>query len=102
MGGIRSGVRRRGWRACLKQRSNRAAAFAGGGNWKRIGKVRYAVKGTRLEVAIPRKLLGLDPKQPLDLSFKWADNMQKPGDIMDFYLSGDVAPLGRFVWRWRQ
>jgi len=26
-------------------------------------------------------------------------NVQNPGDIMDFYLSGDVAPLGRFVWR---
>jgi len=45
---------------------------------------------------------GLDPKQPFDLSFKWADSILKPGDIMDFYLSGDVAPLGRFVWRWRQ
>jgi len=74
----------------------------GGWNWKPIGKVRYAVKGNRLEVAIPRKLLGLDPKQPFDLSFKWADNVQKPGDIMDFDLSGDVAPLGRFVWRWRE
>jgi hypothetical protein len=74
----------------------------GGWNWKRIGKVRYAVKGNRLEVAIPRKLLGLDAAEPLDLSFKWADNLQKPGDAMDFYLSGDVAPLGRFVWRWRE
>jgi len=27
---------------------------------------------------------------------------EKDGDIMDFYLSGDVAPLGRFVWRWRE
>ncbi len=74
----------------------------GGWNWKRVGKVRYAVRGNRLEAAIPRKLLGLDARQPLDLSFKWADNLQKPGDIMDFYLSGDVAPLGRFVWRWRE
>ena len=24
--------------------------------------------------------------------FKWADNLQHPGDIMDFYISGDVAP----------
>ncbi|NLH98060.1 MAG: hypothetical protein GX446_01060 [Chthonomonadales bacterium] len=74
----------------------------GGWNWKPVGRVRYAVKGNRLEVAIPRRLLGLDPKRPLDFAFKWADNVQKPGDIMDFYLSGDVAPLGRFVWRWRE
>ncbi len=73
----------------------------GGWNWKRVGKVRYAVRGNRLEVAIPRKLLGLKREDPIDLAFKWADNVQKPGDIMDFYLSGDAAPLGRFVWRWR-
>jgi hypothetical protein len=38
-------------------------------------------------------------KEPLEIAVKWADNVQKPGDIMDFYLSGDVAPLGRFAWR---
>jgi len=74
---------------------------AGGWNWKRVGKVRYAVRGNRLEVAIPRKLLGLKREDPIDLAFKWADNVQKPGDIMDFYLNGDAAPLGRFVWRWK-
>jgi len=57
---------------------------------------------TSSDAAIPGKLLGLDGRQPFDLSFKWADNVQKPGDIMDFYLSGDVAPLGRFAWRWRE
>ncbi len=74
----------------------------GGWNWKPVGKVRYAVQGNRLEVAIPRKLLGLKPTDRVDISFKWADNVQKPGDIMDFYLSGDAAPLGRFVWRYRE
>ena len=62
----------------------------------------WAQLGMSVNTAIPRKLLGLDAKQPLDIRFKWADNIQKPGDIMDFYLSGDVAPLGRFVWRWRE
>lgn len=84
---------------------NRAAAgvlevCTGGWNWKPVGKVRYAVRGNRLEVAIPRKLLALDPKRPLDIEFKWADNIQRPGDIMDFYVSGDVAPLGWFNWRY--
>ena len=31
----------------------------------------------------------------LSIDFKWADNLQHPGDVMDFYLSGDVAPKGR-------
>jgi len=86
---------------------NRAApgvleVCTGGWNWKPVRKVRYAVNGNRLEIAIPRRLLGLPAGRPADIRFKWADNVQKPGDIMDFYLSGDVAPLGRFVWRWRE
>ena len=36
----------------------------------------------------------------LSLPFKWVDNPQAPGDIMDFYLSGDVAPEGRFLYRY--
>jgi len=30
------------------------------------------------------------------LEFKWADNMQRPGQIEDFALNGDAAPNGRF------
>jgi hypothetical protein len=33
------------------------------------------------------------------IDFKWADNLQTPGDVMDFYVSGDVAPAGRFNYR---
>jgi hypothetical protein len=29
------------------------------------------------------------------------DNQQSPGDAMDFYLSGDVAPEGWFNYRYR-
>jgi hypothetical protein len=36
----------------------------------------------------------------LTLDFKWADNLQQPGDVMDFYVSGDVAPQGRFKYRY--
>ena len=43
-------------------------------------------------------LLGVDGEP--QLYFKWADNLQKAGNIMDFYLSGDVAPEGRFQYRY--
>ena len=36
----------------------------------------------------------------LSLDFKWADNLQHPGDVMDFYTGGDVAPEGRFRYRY--
>ena len=44
---------------------------------------------------IPRKLLGMEGKR-VDLEFKWSDNMQDEGNLMDFYVNGDVAPGGRF------
>jgi hypothetical protein len=68
---------------------------AGGGwNWETCGEADYQVAGKRLELKIPRNILSLNGE--LDIEFKWSDNMQQDGDIMDFYLSGDVAPAGRF------
>ncbi|MBI4578446.1 MAG: hypothetical protein HY718_02015 [Planctomycetes bacterium] len=74
---------------------------AGGWNWERVAKVNYRGRGTELHLAIPRAALGLPEKTTaLSIDFKWADNVQNPGDIMDFYLSGDVAPEGRFMYRY--
>ncbi len=36
----------------------------------------------------------------IDFEFKWNDNMQAPGDVLDFYISGDTAPGGRFNYRY--
>ena len=36
----------------------------------------------------------------MSIDFKWWDNAQKPGEIMDTYLSGDVAPDARFNFRY--
>ncbi len=62
-------------------------------NWKKVGELDYAVTGNKMEIRIPRALLG---EGALNFEFKWQDNMQQQGDIMDFYLSGDTAPSGRF------
>jgi len=48
-----------------------------------------------LVVRIPKKLLGIDNDR-IDIEFKWNDNMQENGNIMDFYVNGDTAPGGRF------
>jgi hypothetical protein len=31
--------------------------------------------------------------------FKWVDHPSRPDDVMDFYLSGDVAPDARCCYR---
>jgi hypothetical protein len=74
---------------------------AGGWSWTKAAEIPYHVDGRELELAIPRAALGLaNGKTDFTLDFKWVDNMQKPGDIMDFYVNGDVAPDGRFNYRY--
>lgn len=73
----------------------------GGWNWERVQRVEYRVEGNQLQLAIPRAALHLPKgKAKVGLDFKWADNLQDPGNIMDFYGSGDVAPEGRFNFRY--
>ncbi|MBO5511233.1 MAG: hypothetical protein J6B24_05825 [Clostridia bacterium] len=62
-----------------------------------VGKVTYSVKGNVLTVCIPKTMLGI-PAEELDFEFgfKWTDNTLEDGDIMQWYLNGDVAPVGRF------
>lgn len=64
--------------------------------WTDLGAVAYKVAGHRMEIAIPRALLGLQPGEKMDLEFKWIDSPVTPGDIMDLYLNGEAAPSGRF------
>jgi hypothetical protein len=70
-----------------------------GWNWKDAAKIRYHVSGNELELAIPKSALGIKADDSFD--FKWVDNVQKPGDIIDFYVSGDAAPIGRFNFRYQ-
>lgn len=70
-----------------------------GWEWHPAGRVSYAVSGNKMEIKVPRSLLGLRRKP--DFEFKWSDNMQQDGNIMDFWVNGDVAPGGRFNYHYR-
>jgi hypothetical protein len=63
--------------------------------------VKFAVNNNKLEIEIPRAVLGVGDGA-LDFEFKWSDNMQEAGNIMDFYVNGDVAPGGRFNFVFRE
>lgn len=72
--------------------------FTGNGfSTEEVGKVTYSVKGNVLTVCIPKTMLGI-PAETMDFEFgfKWTDNTLEDGDIMQWYLNGDVAPVGRF------
>ncbi len=69
--------------------------------WEKVSKVSLHIAGNEMQLAIPRVKLGLtNNSSKVAIDFKWADNLQHPGDIMDFYISGDVAPEGRFNYRY--
>jgi len=74
-------------------------ACAGGRRWKAVGAVTYRTEGSRIHTAIPKELLGIRGDE-FALEFKWIDNTQVPGDILDVHINGDAAPGGRFRYRY--
>ncbi|HZL33773.1 MAG TPA: hypothetical protein VFC78_00600 [Tepidisphaeraceae bacterium] len=71
---------------------------AGGWKWENAGAAHYAVRGNEMHLAVPRSALGLGAGVPR-FDFKWADNVPPTGNIADFIDKGDVAPNGRFNYR---
>ena len=71
-----------------------------GWNWKQVAQVDFNYIGNQLEIRIPRTFLTL--KNTLNFEFKWSDNMQTDGDIIDFLMNGDVAPSGRFNYPYKE
>jgi hypothetical protein len=67
----------------------------GGWSWRPKTEVRYRVEGEQMMLALRRADLGLAGR-PVRFDLKWADNVQKPGDITEFTTNGDAAPNGRF------
>lgn len=93
----------------------RIEAFNGNGyESDEVGEVDYSVYGRYLQIAVPKSQIGITGEE-FTVNFAWTDNVHdeddaaKPdetdynysnfsGDIMDFYISGDVAPGGRFKY----
>ena len=70
----------------------------------KVADVEYKVDGRYMTVKIAKSDLGLSGND-YTINFAWTDNVHDEGDyqkfsgdIMDFYISGDVAPGGRFKY----
>ena len=70
------------------------------GQWATVGKARYGVDGNGMELAIPRKLVGLEGK-PANFDFHWADNIRAFGDVSELGVNGDSAPNRRWNYRYQ-
>ena len=67
--------------------------------WTYVCDLSYAVEGNVMEIAVPRKVLGLNQNEwALDL--KWADNPTDASDIISLCTTGDTAPNRRFAYRY--
>ncbi|MDP4133863.1 MAG: stalk domain-containing protein [Bacillota bacterium] len=63
-------------------------------NWEKVSDVSYTVSKDILQVSIPRSLIG--ETGTADFEFKWSDDIDVKGDLLNFYTNGSAAPLGRF------
>ena len=66
--------------------------------WIKAGEYRFAVEGNKLELAVPKSLLGVSGKS-ITFDFKWADNTGDLVDPISLCLHGDTAPNRRFNYR---
>lgn len=68
------------------------------GKWTKVGEYRFAVDGNKLELSVPKSLLGVSGKTAT-FDFKWADNTGELVDPISLCLKGDTAPNRRFNYR---
>lgn len=69
----------------------------GGFNFTSAGSADYRVYGNTIVYRIPLKTLGLT-SDSCHIRLKVCDNVTNPADIMDYYKTGDCAPIGRLSY----
>jgi len=71
--------------------------------WVEVADLKYSISGNKLELSVPRKLLGLAGDQ-MTINFKWSDNAAGLKDPISLCTDGDTAPNRRFNYRfiWKQ
>ena len=74
-------------------------ACTDGWAWEDAGVADYRMEGNEMHFALPRQLLDIGSGK-FTLDFKWIDNAQQPGELLDGYINGDTAPGGRFRYRY--
>ncbi|MDD4822193.1 MAG: hypothetical protein PHI48_06510 [Bacteroidales bacterium] len=69
-----------------------------GNPWVEVAPLNYRCSGNKIEVAVPRNLLGLT-KDRFTFDFKWSDNASELEDPISLCTNGDTAPNRRFNYR---
>lgn len=66
--------------------------------WEEVSALQYRYTGNKLELAVPRKLIGLNGSK-FTFDFKWSDNPADLKDPISLCTDGDAAPNRRFNYR---
>ncbi|MDR1368761.1 MAG: hypothetical protein LBJ72_01355 [Dysgonamonadaceae bacterium] len=69
-----------------------------GTSWENISAIKYKYTDNQLEIAVPRKLLGIQGNR-FTIDFKWSDNASELKDPISLCTGGDTAPNRRFNYR---
>ena len=64
------------------------------GQWEAAGEAELRIQDNVMVVSVPLSSIGKTAKN-LAIEFKVSDNVTNYDDIMDYYVTGDSAPIGR-------
>lgn len=65
----------------------------GGYDWEKVDEAELQISGSVMQIKLPRR--NIETNDTCDFEFKVFDNVLDPTDEMEYYVSGDVMPLGR-------
>jgi len=63
------------------------------------GQADMKIDGNRMFLCVPRSLVGM--QNETEFYFKAADSVAAPEDIMEYYVSGSVMPMGRLSYEYK-
>ena len=58
------------------------------------------MKNNTLSISIPLASLGLNGDEKFTIDFKVSDGISDISDMMNYYVDGDSAPIGRLNYRY--
>ena len=64
-----------------------------------VGQAEMKIDGNRMFISVPRNLIGMENET--QFYFKAADSVAVPDDIMEYYVSGSVMPMGRMSYEYK-
>lgn len=63
--------------------------------------IRYKVSGNKMMISVPLEAIGINDYRDIMIAFKWADSDTNITTMEQMYTEGDIAPIGRLCYTFR-